>query len=178
MPKHALNIVKHEPPHPCCGSCVHWSGGFEEIRAKGRVYNDKFHYCTQLVTLTRRERAGGREVGHLMPIEAVELLDGMAQWQHLRPRSHFVCEQWRSEANETLLDPERFPLDSQTYRLEREQLIDPATALRAAEMQRAAAERWVQSERPVKPPPAPKQSLLPLFDPAVDRAAYVLRATA
>lgn len=155
---------------------MHWQAVTVQERVGKKVLTDKFHICTRYIVLTRRERFGGREVGHAMPVEAVPLLDGVAEWEHMRPRSHFLCEQWRNHANDALLDDERFPLGAQSYRLEQDLLIDHATTCRAADIQERSRVQWVQAyERPATPP---KQTLLPMASPGIDRADYVLRATA
>lgn len=121
MVKQTINTLNTEP---CCETCVHWREGQEaQLHGPARRYR----YCARLVVLTRRERTGGREVGHVMPIEAVPALDRMAEWEHSRPRAHFWCELWRNASNETFLCPERYPPDSQAYRLERDLLVCPMT---------------------------------------------------
>lgn len=179
MAKQPLNTHKHELATPSCGSCVHWQAAVTQEQIKGKVFTDKYHYCGRYIVLTKRERFGGREVGDMLPVEAESLLDGMAEWGFMRPRSHFLCEQWRSQTNETLLDQTRFPPESQEYRLAQDLLIDRATTRRAADIQLSSRLQWMKEEEaPVRRLTPVKQTLLPLFTPDIDRSAYVLRATA
>lgn len=139
--------MKHKTM-PSCGTCIHWGG------VPGQ------EYCSRYLVLTERDKGSGMERGDVLPVEARGLIYA-AQTEYLRPRSHFVCEQWRSASNETLLDPVRFPPESHGYRLERNELIDKSTTEYAAELQRDYIESWgVEAARPRRRQDRTNQTLL------------------
>lgn len=150
---------------PSCGNCVHWQGvaGHRE--------------CRRYAVLTERDKRSGLERGDILPVEA-ELLTMVEQYEYLRPRAHFVCEQWRSADNETLLDPARFPPESHRYRLEQNKLIDKETTNYAAALQQAYIDAWAPVPGPRHKRQRVRQTLLSPVENDGNGNALWLEATA
>jgi hypothetical protein len=85
-----------------CETCAHLrEPGFEEDHL-GKMRRSKWHRCSRLFVVTKREK-GGREKGYVLPIESVKTLSWAAEATMLHVSPKFVCEQWQGLSGGTLI---------------------------------------------------------------------------